>query len=168
MSLLLPQLSGLHFLPKLLLELLLSKLPQLFGICVSSRANGAAVQEREFKGEDAAGNNVAMALNESVYLEPAPLFSLSGRGISGVWTSDRPWFGCRTLGSSGVLRVSVVDERLQKRAFSTAGSPCERLVWAGSIGGVGSMWREGESATVSSFSVPAGSLSTNLFGDFVD
>lgn len=44
------QLSGLHLFPELLLELLLSELPQLFGIRVFSGASGsAAVQEVEFK-----------------------------------------------------------------------------------------------------------------------
>lgn len=49
LTLLLLQLSGLHLLPELLLELLLSELPQPFGICVFFRADGtAAVREREF------------------------------------------------------------------------------------------------------------------------
>lgn len=74
-----------------------------------------------------------------MYLEPAPLIPLSGTGGMGVRTSERLWFGCRALGSSGVLRVSVMDGRLEQRAFSTAGSPWERLVWAGSKGGVGSV-----------------------------
>lgn len=66
-NLLLLELSGLHLLPELLLELLLSELPQLFGIRVFSRADGiTAVGERELKGEDVAGNNVSRALRKSL------------------------------------------------------------------------------------------------------
>lgn len=46
LTLLLLQLSGLHLLPELLLELLLSELPQLFGIRVFSRTDGISAARR--------------------------------------------------------------------------------------------------------------------------
>lgn len=56
LTLLLLQLSGLHLLPELLLELLLSELPQQFGIRVFSRTEGlATVRERDCEREGVPG-----------------------------------------------------------------------------------------------------------------
>lgn len=87
---------GLHLFPKLLLELLLSEFPQLFGVRVRFRTvtlrcvQGRSERKRwrkEFRVDEELSTPVKTRTKALLfYLEPA--FSLPRLGALGVWTSE--------------------------------------------------------------------------------
>lgn len=82
----------------------------------------------------------ALKSETSHYLELEPC----GAAL-GVWTSELVWLWLETMGSSSLLPGPGADKgfssrtRLENRAFSTDGSPSERLVRVMSKGGGGFM-----------------------------
>lgn len=157
------QLLGLHLFSELLLKLLLSQLSQLFGVCVCFRPDNIhCVHDGSERNRGHATEDDAQAMKRSTALRTETrgsavylvlMFSLfsSGAGpVLGVRTSEQFCFWSRVLGSSGVLAGTTTDTsissltRLENRAFSTDGSPSERLVWAGSRGGGGFVSRRSD------------------------